>query len=198
MLSNPLVLGVIGGIVGWLVVRWRARRRSLEPRHLSSHAPAVVARAGWEKSVKLTEEERGMFGPVAECTSLQAVFAFIRGLPAVDAASRHKGVAYAMVLVASEHVCEGSNFYQGRDAIDSLSRAKCEFDLAFHDYRMALVSSSLLLEAQRTFEEAMVPCTEWASTEDIWRAVLNAATRSLAPPPSGRPTDPTSSVHAHS
>lgn len=186
MQSERIVLGAIGGIVGWLFVQWRRTRLKSPGPQPAPQDLSIIRKAGGGSSVHLSEQERVMFGPVAECLSLQAVFAFIRDLPPADDESRRKAVAYGMVLAAREHVSEGSSFYQGRDAVDSLSRAKCEFDLAFHDYQMALVSSSLLLEAQRTFEEAMVPCTEWASTEEIWRAVLSAATRSLTPPSSGR------------
>lgn len=181
MHSGAVVLGVIGGIVAWLLVQWRAKQRRRRGRQLAPLASSATGAASRsERPVHLSGQERDLFGPVAECLTLQDVFGFIRALPATDEESRRKAAAYGLVLVAGEHVIEGSSFFQGRDAIDALSRAKCELDLAFHDYEMARVSSSLLLEAQRIFDEAMIPCTEWASTEEIWRAVLTAATRGLA------------------
>lgn len=134
-------------------------------------APGGLAFAGAE-----------VFGAVSAHHDLDGVLAFIRGLTYPSGNEPVNAAAYGMALVAALNVKAGSSFYEGRATLDQLSRAKAELDIALgHDVVAVGVTGNLLTAAQRYVDSAIVPCTEWASTEEIFEVVCRCAVCEAGP-----------------
>lgn len=123
-----------------------------------------------------------VFGEVARCREIESVLTFMRGLPLLDNCGRISAVAYGMTLIAALNIKENSTFYEGQESLNQLSRAKSTLDIACgHDPSIVEVTANLLSAAQHFVDSATVPCTEWASTQEIFEVVYRCAECEITP-----------------
>lgn len=116
-----------------------------------------------------------IFGKAIGCTSLAEIAQLIQESPA-DRTTRKQAAAYGMVLCASQAVGKTEFFEDTRNVLDNLAKAKALIDIAsWHDIEIVKSTAHILLAAQEFVDETTIPCTEWATPNEVVEVVSKAA-----------------------
>lgn len=84
-----------------------------------------------------------------------------------------KSAAYCLVLAAKERLPASAYFDDSLEYLNELARCKLEVDIASqHDTSVSSISHNILYKAQEHFQECLIPCTEWATPEELMNIVF--------------------------
>lgn len=164
---QKLVLGCPPEAPKMRYLQWVARQQAAPVLDtLADTVAAAVSLVHIKTSIHdLLPNAAETFGPVAAVSSFSEVLSFMRQLQADDVECS-RAAAYGMVAVAAGHAEQRGS---GSEAVNDLSRAKCELDiLAHHHPQVVAVTRDVLVAAQEL-------AAADAESMKIFTAVLAAA-----------------------
>lgn len=118
-------------------------------------------------------EGKSFFGYASKCNDLKEVVALLSDITGEEATKAT--VAFGMLLAANSTI--GGGYRDDALAVlNSLAYAKAELDAArCHTFPTIEVTSDILFSAQKYADENTIPCTEWPTSADIIKNVLETA-----------------------
>jgi hypothetical protein len=116
---------------------------------------------------------RSLFGYASKCNDLKEVLALLSDI--VGEQATKATVAFGMLLAANS--TEGGEYREDALAVlNSLAYAKAELDCAqCHTFPTIEVTSDILFSAQKYADENTIPCTEWPTSNDVIKNVMETA-----------------------
>lgn len=118
-------------------------------------------------------EGRSFFGYAAKCNDLKEIVALLHNITGEEATKAT--VAFGMLLAANS-TAGGEYRDDALAVLTSLAYAKAVLDSArCHTFPTIEVTTDILFSAQRFADENTIPCTEWPTSEDVIKNVLETA-----------------------
>lgn len=123
----------------------------------------------------MTLKEKNIFEPLESiCKTFESALMEV-GLCSEDSLTR-TSAAYSLVLAAKERIPSSAYFDDSIKYLNELARCKLEVDIASqHDTSVITMTHNILYKAQEYFQECLIPCTEWATPEELKKVVISAA-----------------------